>query len=43
MDKQKQEPIETCPHLDAPTDNEDDLEDEEENEQCPQVQQTING
>ncbi|KAL9966162.1 hypothetical protein ACROYT_G024199 [Oculina patagonica] len=43
MDKQKQETIATCPHLDAPTDVEDDLEDEEENEQCPQVQQTING
>ena len=35
MEKQKIEPITTCPHLYSPADNEDDPEDD--NEQCPQV------
>lgn len=44
MKKQKEEPpiVATCPHLDPPTDDEEDVEEENENEQCPQVQQKIN-
>jgi len=35
MEKQKIEPIATCPHLYSPTDDEDDPEGDDE--QCPQV------
>jgi len=35
MEKQKVDPIATCPHLYSPVDNEDDPEDDDE--QCPQV------
>ena len=42
IEKPQLEPDATCPHLDAPTDKEDNLEDQDENEQCPQVQQLMN-
>ena len=38
LEETNSEPIETCPYLDPPTDDEDEDDDSE----CPQAQQTVN-